>query len=71
LLNLWPELRYTAVVALAVAAILALTIQVPALAQLHPAWRLLLQSLLVTAVFGLPLARMAREWLHRSRQTQD
>jgi O-antigen/teichoic acid export membrane protein len=71
LLNLWPELRYTAVVALAVAAILALTTQVPALAQLHPAWRLLLQSLLVTAVFGWPLARMAREWLHRSRQTQD
>lgn len=71
LLNLWPELRYTAVVALAVAAILALTTQVPALAQLHPAWRLLLQALLVTAVFGLPLTRMAREWLHRSRQTQD
>ena len=68
LLNLWPEVRYTAVVVLAVGAILALQTLAPALPDLHPAWRLLLQALLVTAVFGWPLAKMAREWLRQSRQ---
>lgn len=68
LLNLWPEVRYTAVVVLAVGAILALPILAPVLPDLHPAWRLLLQALLVTAVFGWPLAKMARAWLRQSRQ---
>lgn len=68
LLNLWPEVRYTAIVALAVGVILALPAQVVVMEHLHPAWRLLLQAVLVTAVFGWPLARMAREWFHQSRQ---
>ncbi|PPE64931.1 oligosaccharide flippase family protein [Caldimonas caldifontis] len=68
LLNLWPEVRYTAAVVLAVSAILALPILAPVLPNLHPAWRLLLQALLVTAFFGWPLAKMARAWLRQSRQ---
>jgi O-antigen/teichoic acid export membrane protein len=68
LLNLWAELRYTAAMAGAVGLILGLTTQFSALAHLHPAWRLLVQAVLVTAMFGWPLAGMARDWLQRSRQ---
>jgi O-antigen/teichoic acid export membrane protein len=68
LLNLWPEVKYTAVVVLAVSALLALPTLFASWPGLHPAWRLLLQAVLVTAVFGWPLAKMAREWLRQSRQ---
>lgn len=67
LLDVWPELRYTLVIAMTVGFILVLPAQIGILQHLHPAWRLFAQALLATAVFGWPLAKMAGEWLQQVR----